>query len=154
MKLCGFHVGSSRYFPGIVIVSLVLGQTSVFGDEVQHCCSNHGIRRRPQERAFDCGGREAMGIVVRGNRTNSHHLLAPQEVPDEFTWCNKDGINYCTASRDQHIPQYCGSCWAHGAVSALQVRIKIARGAQGPDVQLSIQHMLNCGNAGSCHHQL
>jgi len=40
---------------------------------------------------------------------------------------------------------------AHGAVSALQDRIKIARGAQGPDIQLSIQHMLNCGNAGSCH---
>jgi cathepsin X len=94
---------------------------------------------------------EAMGIVVRGNLTNSHHLLAVQEVPDELTWCNKDGVNYCTASRNQHIPQYCGSCWAHGAVSALQDRIKIARGAQGPDVILSIQHMLNCGNAGSCH---
>merc|ERR1719215_2123949 len=95
---------------------------------------------------------EVLGIVLRGNLTNSHDLLATPEVPDEFTWCNKDGVNYCTQSKNQHIPQYCGSCWAHGAVSALQDRVKIARGGvAGADVILSVQHMLNCGNAGSCY---
>ena len=29
--------------------------------------------------------------------------------------------------------------------------VKIARKAQHPDVMLSVQHMLNCGNAGSCY---
>merc|ERR1712151_353853 len=72
-------------------------------------------------------------------------------LPDDFTWCNKDGTNYCTASLNQHIPQYCGSCWAHGSVSALGDRVKIARKAQGPDVQLSVQHILNCAGVGSCH---
>ena len=94
---------------------------------------------------------EAAGIIVRGNFSNSHHHLESREVPAEFSWCDKDGVNYCTSSRNQHIPQYCGSCWAHGTVSALQDRIKIARGAKGIDIQLSIQHLLNCGNSGSCH---
>jgi cathepsin X len=84
------------------------------------------------------------------------HVLSPQpkdmnlRVPDTFSWCDNNGVNYCTISRNQHIPQYCGSCWAHGALSALGDRIKIARKAQGIDINLSVQHMLNCGNAGTC----
>merc|ERR1711924_11628 len=96
---------------------------------------------------------EALGVVWRGNSSEkSSHLTleAPQTYPADFTWCNKDGVNYCSSSLNQHIPQYCGSCWAHGSVSALQDRIKIARKNQGIDIQLSVQHMLNCG-VGSCH---
>jgi cathepsin X len=100
---------------------------------------------------------EAMGIIWRGNHSNSHELLlGAGEVPSEFNWCNfhgkgKDNTNYCTMSRNQHIPQYCGSCWAHGSVSALGDRIKIQRKAQGIDINLAVQHMLNCGNIGSCY---
>ena len=62
---------------------------------------------------------ESMGIVWCRNHSRSHELLSSVALPDEFTWCNKDGVNYCTESRNQHIPQYCGSCWTHGSVSAL-----------------------------------
>jgi cathepsin X len=92
--------------------------------------------------------------VWRGNSTISplpHETLGDEVVPKAFTWCNKDGVNYCTMSRNQHIPQYCGSCWAHGSVSALADRVKIARGGKGIDINPSVQHILNCAGVGSCH---
>jgi len=91
--------------------------------------------------------------VWGGNSSSSHDSL-PVPVggfPPDYTWCDVGGVNYCTPSLNQHIPQYCGSCWAHGSVSALGDRIKIARKGKGTDIQLSVQHMLNCGNVGSCH---
>eukprot|EP00419_Tripos_fusus_P059748 CAMPEP_0172928298 /NCGR_PEP_ID=MMETSP1075-20121228/217905_1 /TAXON_ID=2916 /ORGANISM="Ceratium fusus, Strain PA161109" /LENGTH=250 /DNA_ID=CAMNT_0013789581 /DNA_START=42 /DNA_END=790 /DNA_ORIENTATION=- len=85
---------------------------------------------------------EAAGIVWRGNASNSHtKLLDMDNIPDSLDWCNKDGKNLCTMSRNQHIPQYCGSCWAHGTVSALGDRIKIARQGQGIDINLAVQHV-------------
>lgn len=91
------------------------------------------------------------GIHRRHNTPAHHELLFVEDFPSSFNWCNVDGVNYCTMNRNQHIPQYCGSCWAHGAISALGDRIKIARKAQGIDINLSIQHLLNCGNVGSCY---
>ena len=69
---------------------------------------------------------EARGIIWRGNHSNSHGELFSVNLPVNFTWCNNNGTNYCTISRNQHIPQYCGSCWAFGATSALADRLKIA----------------------------
>ena len=82
-----------------------------------------------------------------------HKYLAASHLPDAFTWANVDGVSYLTHSLNQHVPQYCGSCWAHGALSSLADRIKIARLGQGDDINLSIQNILNCGTelAGSCH---
>merc|ERR1719231_2223125 len=97
---------------------------------------------------------EAAGLVHRGNFTTSplpHEYIATESLPTNFSWCDKDGVNYCTKSLNQHIPQYCGSCWAHGSVSALGDRIKIKRGGKGIDINLSVQHILNCGEVGSCH---
>lgn len=75
------------------------------------------------------------------------------DLPDNFSWDNVGGKSYLTRSLNQHIPQYCGSCWAHGSMSSLSDRIKIARNASGDEINLSIQHILNCAGdvAGSCH---
>jgi len=108
--------------------------------------------RRPSE-VWTSEQEDAAGIVRNNYKVGSapHEFMATGDLPKEFTWCNKDGKNYCTMSRNQHIPQYCGSCWAHGSISALGDRIKIARNAEGIDINLSVQHLLNCGQVGSCH---
>lgn len=91
-----------------------------------------------------------------GTAPHEDESVLASDLPDKWNWCDMDdgnggSTNFCTRSRNQHLPQYCGSCWAHGSVSALGDRIKIARNAQGPDIDLSVQHILNCGNVGSCH---
>jgi len=82
-----------------------------------------------------------------------HETVDASKLPESFSWDKTpDGNSYLTKMLNQHIPQYCGSCWAHGAVSALSDRIKIARKGQSPDINLAVQHVLNCGkdSAGSC----
>jgi cathepsin X len=73
-------------------------------------------------------------------------------TPDSFDWCNISGVNYCTKDLNQHIPQYCGSCWAHGSMSALADRWKFHSKSEKTDFLPAIQVILNCGTnvAGSC----
>lgn len=82
------------------------------------------------------------------------HTYTPSgSLPNEFDWRNVNGINYVTTNLNQHYPQYCGSCWLHAGISVLNDRLKIARKAQFPEINLARQVVLNCGNstAGSCH---
>eukprot|EP00929_Paragymnodinium_shiwhaense_P032369 TRINITY_DN17948_c1_g3_i1.p2 TRINITY_DN17948_c1_g3~~TRINITY_DN17948_c1_g3_i1.p2 ORF type:complete len:415 (+),score=49.74 TRINITY_DN17948_c1_g3_i1:65-1246(+) len=120
-------------------------------------------KRRERSELLSKAVQESMGIKYRGNYSDSHeslHVVAhghdtvvldAKNLPKQFSWCNRGGKSFCTMSRNQHIPQYCGSCWAHAALSALADRIKIARNGEGVDINLSVQHLLNCGNVGSCH---
>uniref|UniRef100_K3XA35 Peptidase C1A papain C-terminal domain-containing protein n=1 Tax=Globisporangium ultimum (strain ATCC 200006 / CBS 805.95 / DAOM BR144) TaxID=431595 RepID=K3XA35_GLOUD len=78
---------------------------------------------------------------------NADQVLELSTFPKKLDWCEQ---GFCTASWNQHIPQYCGSCFAHGALSAAQDRIKIMhkkQGYLGPDVMLGRQTFLNCGPA-------
>ena len=92
---------------------------------------------------------------VRGERAEPkiHTPLEPlADLPSEALWNNMNGTNYLTNIRNQHIPQYCGSCWAHAATSAISDRIKIARNAAWPDINISPQVIISCEQKDQgCH---
>jgi len=77
------------------------------------------------------------------------------ELPSHFDWCNVNGKSYCVSSWNQHQPKYCGACYVHGTLSAVQDRLKILRGGEGIDVLLARQVILNCGSkyglGNGCH---
>jgi len=93
--------------------------------------------------------------AMHNNRTyivspQPHTYIDPKSVPENFDWSNKDGENYLTSSRNQHIPQYCGSCWAMSATSALADRMRINRLRAFPDWMVAVQTIVYCVSNG-CH---
>jgi len=99
------------------------------------------------------GCRDAKATFSRGEKITSplpHQLLTKHELPASWDWGNVNGENYLTATRNQHIPIYCGSCWAQGTTSALSDRISIMRNNTWPRIQLSPQVLVNCRGGGSC----
>ena len=97
----------------------------------------------------------AHSVVVEDRLPGSqlpHEYMDLDALPTELSWKNMNGTNYVTTNLNQHIPVYCGSCWAHGSMSALGDRVKIMTNGK-IDFVPAIQVILNCGSdtAGSCH---
>jgi cathepsin X len=73
-------------------------------------------------------------------------------VPEEMLWNNVNGTNYLTVIKNQHLPQYCGSCWAQCVASSLSDRIKIMKKGAWPDINIAPQVFVSCSTEDNgCH---
>ena len=77
-----------------------------------------------------------------------HTYIKPSDLPESLDY-RAQGL--LTTDLNQHIPVYCGSCWAHAAFSSLGDRLKIQSKGVDRDVIPSVQALINCGHAGSCN---
>lgn len=89
---------------------------------------------------------EKVGKVIK--TPQPHTYLNMSDLPESLDY-RKMGL--MTTDLNQHIPVYCGSCWAHAAFSSIADRIKIATNGTDRDIIPSIQALINCGDAGSCN---
>ena len=73
-------------------------------------------------------------------------------LPQNWDWRNVGGKNYLGWNKNQHIPTYCGSCWAQGTTSALGDRFNILyKGLASTPIDLNAQVMVNCRAGGTCN---
>jgi len=77
-----------------------------------------------------------------------HTYIKAEDLPESLDYRSKGLL---TTDLNQHIPVYCGSCWAHAAFSSLGDRLKIQSKGMDRDTIPSIQALINCGHAGSCN---
>jgi cathepsin X len=96
--------------------------------------------------------------TIFSNLKEENDTFDYNELPTELDWRNYNGKNYVSITKNQHIPHYCGSCWAHASTSALADRFNILNRitlnqTNTADVNLSVQSIVNCQNGvgDSCH---
>lgn len=93
-----------------------------------------------------------------GEKKHDAHRLFEVDVstlPETLDWRNVNGTNFCSWNENQHVPRYCGSCWAMGSTSALADRFNIYNhkhniNAYSP-VGISTQNVVNFQYGGSCN---
>lgn len=71
-------------------------------------------------------------------------------IPTTWDWRNVNGTNYLSITRNQNVPNFCGSGWAFATTSSIADRINIKRNKTWPDITISPQVVINCKAGGTC----
>ncbi|HII07219.1 MAG TPA: peptidase C1, partial [Methanotrichaceae archaeon] len=76
----------------------------------------------------------------------SEGVLPASELPESWDWRSAYGYDWTTPIKNQGS---CGSCWAFGALGAVESRVKLAADNPGLTPDFSEQYLLSC-SPGDC----
>lgn len=103
----------------------------------------HATCRRVEKGEFKAGQKPP--VLTAWNEIDATTL------PEQWDWRNINGTNYVSWSVNQHVPIYCGSCWAQGTTAALADRFNILMKDLNPSpIALNPQVIINCNAGGTC----
>lgn len=112
------------------------------------------MRKAMKKHKENPGCRVERASFTNGEKRPAVHAweeLASADLPKTWDWGNVNGKNYLSWTKNQHIPVYCGSCWAQGTTSSLADRFNIMLGDKNPTpVGLNAQVIVNCRAGGDC----
>eukprot|EP00475_Leptophrys_vorax_P004275 TRINITY_DN12550_c0_g2_i1.p1 TRINITY_DN12550_c0_g2~~TRINITY_DN12550_c0_g2_i1.p1 ORF type:complete len:561 (+),score=8.08 TRINITY_DN12550_c0_g2_i1:101-1684(+) len=101
-----------------------------------------------KHRECPCLKRSATPIPTRVLSPLPSSYLRAEDLPPAYDIRNLAGRSFAVVDRNQHIPRYCGSCWAFGSTAALADRVSLMRGGAFPQINLSPQVVVNCVHGG------
>jgi len=103
-------------------------------------------KRVPQSAIFKGALKEVKPTVMPWEEIDASTL------PADYDWRNVNNTNFLSWNKNQHIPVYCGSCWAQGTTSSLADRFNILLKDHNPTpIDLAAQTIINCQAGGSCN---
>lgn len=95
-----------------------------------------------------CGVREPTEKERREMELYPKTRIAKFALPSSLDW--RDG-NWMTPVKNQSLPTSCGSCWAFGALGAIEAKEKIMQNNPNLNIDLSEQDLVSCSDAGTCN---
>lgn len=120
------------------------GPYPTFSDNEFLNTKNHGCRRVAKA-AFAKAGEKKTEVMPWDE-------IDAAALPANLDWRNVNNTNFLSWTKNQHIPIYCGSCWAQGTTSSLADRFNILLGDHNPTpIDLAAQVIINCQAGGSCN---
>ncbi|KRX07448.1 hypothetical protein PPERSA_03281 [Pseudocohnilembus persalinus] len=87
-------------------------------------------------------------VLIKTQRP--HEYIKKEDLPTNWDWRQVDGVNYMSQNTNQHLPVYCGCCWAYGTSSSIADRLNIITKNKFPRTVLSVQAIVNCRWGGTC----
>ena len=87
--------------------------------------------------------------IIPSSTENNFPEPSTLDLPDYFNWMDYEGQDWTTPAKHQDD---CGSCWAFGAIGALESVIKIKEELPHLNVDLSEQYVLSCLPAAAAYY--